>query len=96
MISGCRIVLHSFLHSLDSLDPLLVPIICYMRAGLLLVYNSDMTTTFFVELIKNIQSLMKMFRSDKGSQSNKGRSPYLIGQIRARALPSQIRPILVR
>ena len=32
-----------------------------------------------------------MFRSDKGSQSNKGRSPYLIGQIRARALPSQMR-----
>ena len=34
---------------------------------------------------------MVMFRSDKGSQSNKGRSPCLIGQIRARALPSQIK-----
>ena len=44
----------------------------------------------------NILTGVVLFRSDKGSQSNKGRSPYLIGQIGARALPSQIRPILVR
>ena len=37
-----------------------------------------------------------LFRSDLGSQSNKGRSRYLTGQIRAGTLPSQIRPVLVR
>ena len=30
---------------------------------------------------------MILFRSDKGSQSNKGRSPYLIGQIERRFVP---------
>ena len=54
----------------------------------LYIYMFVLITIFISPLI--------MFRSDKGSQSNKGRSPYLIGQIRARALPSQIRPILVR
>ena len=55
-----------------------------------LQYHGGLSEASYSESGLQITSLLvaiNAFRSDKGSQSNKGRSPYLIGQIRAELYP---------